>query len=90
MLQVPLTQQTVYLKIECDFTDLKDIASFYYSLDGKSWTPVSAQLKMAYTLPHFMGYRFGLFNYATQETGGFGDFDFFHIEDRIPAGDAMH
>jgi hypothetical protein len=34
---------------------------------------------MAYTLPHFMGYRFGLFNYASKEVGGFVDFDFFHI-----------
>jgi len=34
-------------------------------------------------LPHFMGYRFGLFNYATKAIGGIADFDFFHIEDRI-------
>jgi len=25
---------------------------------------------MRYTLPHFMGYRFGLFHYATKEPGG--------------------
>jgi hypothetical protein len=40
-------------------------------------------LQMAYTIPQFMGYRFGLFNYATQQVGGSVDFDFFHIEDRI-------
>ncbi|XHR97133.1 hypothetical protein ACFJIV_11050 [Mucilaginibacter sp. UC70_90] len=34
---------------------------------------------MVYTLPHFMGYRFGLFNYATRQSGGYVDFDFFHI-----------
>jgi hypothetical protein len=38
---------------------------------------------MAYTLPHFMGYRFGLFNYATKAAGGIADFDYFHIEDKI-------
>ena len=32
---------------------------------------------MAYTIPHFMGYRFALFNYATEEPGGFVDFDYF-------------
>jgi hypothetical protein len=34
---------------------------------------------MAYTIPHFMGYRFGLFNYATQSTGGYADFDFYRV-----------
>jgi hypothetical protein len=38
---------------------------------------------MEYTLPHFMGYRFGLFNYATKNVGGVVDFDFFHIDDQI-------
>jgi hypothetical protein len=31
-------------------------------------------------MPHFMGYRFGLFNYATKTPGGFVDFDWFRIE----------
>ena len=44
---------------------------------------IGSQLKMAYTLPHFMGYRFGLFNYATKTPGGYVDFDYFHVEDRI-------
>jgi hypothetical protein len=30
-----------------------------------------------------MGYRFGLFNYATRQTGGFADFDYFRIADKI-------
>jgi beta-xylosidase len=80
---IPLTQKTIYLKAECNFTDKKDVADFYYSLDGKSWKPIGIQLKMAYTLPHFMGYRFGLFNYATKNVGGFVDFDYFRIEDKI-------
>jgi beta-xylosidase len=80
---VPLDQNVVYFKAECDFTDKKDVADFFYSLDGKSWTSIGTQLKMSYTLPHFMGYRFGLFNYATKETGGYADFDYFRIEDKI-------
>ena len=35
--QIPLSQSTVYFKVECDFTDKKDVADFYYSLDGKNW-----------------------------------------------------
>jgi beta-xylosidase len=83
MESVPLTQNKVYLKAECDFKDKKDIAHFFYSLDGKSWLPIGKPLKMSYTLPHFMGYRYGLFNYATQNVGGYADFDFFHLEDKI-------
>jgi len=80
---IPLAQKTVYFKAECDFTNRKDVADFFYSLDGKLWMPIGTQLKMAYTLPHFMGYRFGLFNYATKNVGGFADFDFFRIEEKI-------
>ena len=80
---ISLNQETVYFKAECNFTDKKDVADFYYSLDGKSWKLIGTQLKMAYTLPHFMGYRFGLFNYATKNVGGFADFDYFRIEDKI-------
>jgi len=76
---VALGQETVYLKADCDFRDRIDQAHFYYSPDGKSWQPIGTMLQMAYTLPHFMGYRFGLFNYATKVAGGYVDFDFFRI-----------
>ena len=78
--RVPLTQNNVYFKIDCDFTDKRDIASFSYSLDGKIWQSIGGTLKMTYTIPHFMGYRFGLFNYATKEIGGYADFDWFRIK----------
>ncbi|MBX2945081.1 MAG: glycoside hydrolase 43 family protein [Cyclobacteriaceae bacterium] len=82
MERVPLSQNIIYLKAECNFNDKADTAEFFYSLDGKSWKHIGQQLKMSYTLPHFMGYRFGLFNYAAKEVGGFVDFDYFRIEDR--------
>jgi hypothetical protein len=34
---------------------------------------------LRYELSHFMGCRFGLFNWATKESGGSADFDFFRI-----------
>lgn len=80
---IPLTQKTVYLKAECDFKNKTDIGYFFYSMDGKSWNPIGSQLKMEYSMPHFMGYRFGLFNYSTKNPGGFVDFDYFRIEDKI-------
>ena len=80
---LPLNQKTVYFKAECNFRNRKDVADFFYSLDGKSWKPIGSQLKMAYTIPHFMGYRYGLFTYATKNVGGYADFDFFHINNQI-------
>jgi beta-xylosidase len=81
--RIPLAQKTIYFKIDCNFTDCTDTAYFYYSLDGKSWTAIGEPLKMTYTLPHFMGYRFGLFNYATKSAGGFVDFDYFRVNDQV-------
>jgi beta-xylosidase len=80
---IPLSQNTVYLKAQCDFTNKKDVADFFYSLDGKTWNPIGTQLKMAYTIPQFIGYRFTLFNYATKEVGGHADFDYFRISDKM-------
>jgi len=80
---VQLSQERVFFKAVCDFTDKKDVADFYYSLDGKTWNPLGTQLKMAYTIPHFMGYRFALFNYATKASGGYADFDYFRISDTL-------
>jgi beta-xylosidase len=76
---VPFNQKIIYLKADCDFENKADKANFFFSLDGKSWKKIGSQLNMEYTLPHFVGYRFGLFNYATKTPGGYVDFDFFRI-----------
>jgi beta-xylosidase len=77
-----LTHDVVYLKVQCDFQDRTDRAQFSWSIDGKQWTDIGPPLRMTYTLPHFMGYRFALFNYATKTPGGFADFDYFRVEGR--------
>jgi beta-xylosidase len=77
--RVPIDQDNVYFRIDCDFET--DTARFYYSLDGKKWNAIGESFQMIYTFPkHFMGYRFGLFNYATQEPGGHVDFDYYRID----------
>ena len=81
--RVLLSQTNVFLKAECDFKNRADRARFFYSLDGAAWNSIGGTVKMSYTLPHFMGYRFGLFNFATKTPGGFVDFDYFHVGDRI-------
>ena len=72
-----LQQQQVYLKVDFDF--MIDQATFFYSYNGRQWTEFGKKLKMSYTIPHFMGYRFALFNFATQQAGGYVDFDFFRF-----------
>ncbi len=81
--KIPLKQKNLYVKIQCDFVNKKDVADFFYSLDGKQWTKIGTQLKMNYDMPHFMGYRFALFNYAWKTLGGYVDFDYFRIENSI-------
>jgi beta-xylosidase len=93
--RIPLNQDQIYFRIDCDFTGKndeannlytlngKDEANFFYSLDGKVWKAIGRPLKMKYNIPHFMGYRFALFNYATKNIGGAADFDFFRITDSI-------
>jgi beta-xylosidase len=83
--RMPAGAKTVFLRADCDFKNRTDKARFFYSLDGQSWTAIGNELKMSYTIPHFMGYRFGLFYFATKNAGGFADFDFFRLSDKIAA-----
>jgi beta-xylosidase len=76
---VPFGQNSIYLRIDFDFTNRTDKAYFFYSLNGTSWTAIGSTLQMNYDLEHFVGYRFGLFTYATKATGGYADFDFFRV-----------
>jgi beta-xylosidase len=73
--RVPLEGNTVQLRVDCDFRDQRDEATFFYRTDDGDWQPLGNTLHMRYTLEHFMGYRFGLFNFATQRPGGHVDFD---------------
>ncbi len=77
---VPLSQDRIYLKVYTDYRNRTDKASFSYSLNGSQWTAIGSTVQMAYTLPHFVGYRFALFTYATRSTGGSADFDFFRVQ----------
>jgi beta-xylosidase len=87
---IPLTQGSVYLRVGCEFNDGADMALFSYSLDGERWTRIGAPLHIVYTLPHFMGYRFALFIFATRIAGGSADFDFFRVSDRAdPTGQPL-
>ncbi len=73
--RVPLAQDHVYLKMDCDFTT--DNALFFYSTDNKEWKQLGDTFRMVFNMAHFTGNKFAIFNYATQEAGGYVDVDFF-------------
>jgi len=80
---VALGPEIVYLRADVDFRGAADRASFAYSLDGVTWTPIGDGLAMEYSLGHFTGYRFAIFCYATAEIGGHVDIDWFKAGDDI-------
>ena len=77
--RVPVKNPEIWLRASCDFENRADTASFSYSLDGEEWTAIGEQLRMRYTLDHFMGYRFGLSSFATEQAGGSVAFDDFRL-----------
>jgi beta-xylosidase len=82
--RIPVSIDRVYLRIDMNYREMADEAYFYYSLDNKEWHSIGITLEMVYTLSHFMGYRYALFNYATKTTGGYVDFDYFRISSSFP------
>lgn len=66
---VEIARDTVRLKVETDFTNMKDEAEFFYDA-GSGWEKIGITQKLYFKLDHFTGCRFGLFIYATEETGG--------------------
>jgi beta-xylosidase len=73
--------KTIYLRIDADFQVRRDIATFYYSLDGAEWTKIGSDYKMNFDWRRFfMGSKFALFCYATGKTGGYADFDAFNYQ----------
>jgi hypothetical protein len=45
-------------------------ASFFYSYDGNTYTQLGAAYKLFDSWGFFLGYRFGIFNFATKGLGG--------------------
>lgn len=73
----PLTGDNVYLRAIASNTTKK--ATFEYSLDNKNYVQLGDVLMMNFSLKIFTGNKFCLFNYATQQMGGYVDFDWFRM-----------
>ncbi len=81
--EIALGKDRIYLRIDADFRpgDTRDIAKLWYSLDNKKWNRIGNDYKMRFDWQRFfMGTKFAIFNYATQENGGYVDVDYFSYE----------
>ncbi|WP_081916244.1 family 43 glycosylhydrolase [Saccharothrix sp. NRRL B-16314] len=89
--EVPLGGATeVHLKgdVEFDAPTGQGWTTFYYSLDGSAWHKLGNRVgpqTLDGSLAHFMGHRWGLFNYATRQAGGHVDFDHYLLSDTLTA-----
>ena len=77
-------QPKIWLRLDGDFRPNgrrggKDAANFYYSLDGEDWIQIGTKdYRMIFDYRRFfMGTKFGIFNYATKQSGGYVDVDWF-------------
>ena len=78
--RVNIKNTTLWLRIDADFTNHKDCASFSFSEDGKNFRKIGKDFRMRFDYRRFfMGTRFAIFNYATKKTGGYIDVDNFDI-----------
>jgi len=72
--KLPLDSAVCGLRVVFDFTGGRDEAEFYI-LCGDEYRKIGGNLKMRYTLDHFMGYRVGLCCYSTKNVGGSARFE---------------
>jgi xylan 1,4-beta-xylosidase len=74
---VAIGQSTIYLQTIASNSSKK--ASFKYSFDNKIFRPIGNELTMKFSLTLFTGNKFCLFNFATQQSGGYVDVDWFRM-----------
>ena len=69
----------IYLRASLNYSNSR--TQFYYSTDNVTYQQVGGQTELGFNLTVFVGARFGLFCYATNEdSDGFADFDWFSTE----------
>ena len=73
-----ISSDIIYFRAALNFGT--NACRYQYSYDNENWKNFGVQMTMGYTLDFFVGQRFYLFNYATKETGGYVDIDWFSTE----------
>ncbi len=76
--RIPWDKKTARLRAEVRFDGPRGIVRFFREA-GEAWEPLGDAHTMTFALDHFTGCRFGLFLYATRETGGSAAFSRFRF-----------
>ena len=73
---IPLDSPIVRLRIDVDFTNQTDKASFSYATEDTpdEFHPLGITHQLYFRLDHFTGCRFALGYFSTQKAGGYADF----------------
>ena len=80
---VPIEGNRIRLKMDADFTGMKDEVKFcYFDRSEVAYKNVGITHKLYFKLDHFTGCRVGLFVYSTKETGGRATFTDFVYKER--------
>jgi len=74
----PIAGNRVSLRATGDYD--ADLAHLSYSVDGQTFTPVGADIRLPYQLKTFQGVRYALFAYnVAGHEGGYADFNTFRV-----------
>src|SRR5690625_1583991 len=83
--EVPAGQDVVHLRVDSEAVDNQPLKTWWsYSWDGQEWEQLGEETQASFAgwhPTHFMGPRVGLFNYATEESGGSADFNHLYLSD---------
>lgn len=66
-----------------------DVPDLCMTRVGDTYYMVSTTMHLAYDWPDFMGYRFALFYYSTENLGGCVDFNYFRVSDKVATSSAV-
>jgi hypothetical protein len=66
-----VTGNTIWLRATADIRPGSGReGKFFYSTDGTTFTPIGSVLTLKNEWQFFLGYRYGIFNFATSALGG--------------------
>lgn len=94
--QTPMTRDRIWLRIKADmraaysdgFEREERTAIFEYSYDGMAFTQLGPAYPLTKSTAGYVGYRFGIFNFATLALGGELRVDHCDVETWNPSGDS--
>jgi beta-xylosidase len=79
---LPSNSTDVWFRLEANIAPASDhLGTFSWSADGEEFEVLGTPYEMNATYFFFIGYRFGILNYATEELGGSVTVKSFEIED---------